>query len=49
MRSYLFKDWKRRLLEEWLNNGAENSCQLVLLSKIRKRWPMLAKRVRIED
>ena len=42
MRRYIFTDWERRLLEEWLNNGAENQSTRDLLSKIRQGWPILA-------
>ena len=42
MRRYIFTDWERRLLEEWLEDGAENQSARDLLSKIRQGWPILA-------
>ena len=38
MRKYIFTDRERRLLEEWIEEGAENQQTRIVLSWVRKNW-----------
>jgi len=38
LRKYIFTDRERRLLEEWIEEGAENQQTRIVLSWVRKNW-----------
>ena len=42
MRSFIFTERDRRLLEEWIAGEEETQDMRKLLSQIRKGWPLLA-------